>query len=101
MRSKYPQGTLSQHYFGPPRGGGRIELANHHPQQAIALMEATRPLDDHSLSTRKFRGDLYLSAGQPSLAEKEYRTVIAHREIEAESVDYALSLAGPWRGSCR
>ena len=71
-----------------------IELANHHPQQAIALMEATRPLDDHSLSTRKFRGDLYLSAGQPSLAEKEYRTVIAHREIEAESVDYALSWLG-------
>ena len=29
-----------------------------------------------------------------SLAEKEYRTVIAHREIEAESVDYALSWLG-------
>ena len=93
VRSKYPQGTLSQHYFGPLVEAG-IELANHHPQQAIALMEATRPLDDHSLSTRKFRGDLYLSAGQPSLAEKEYRTVIAHREIEAESVDYALSWLG-------
>jgi len=93
VRSKYPQGTLSQHYFGPLVEAG-IELANHHPQQAIALMEATRPLDDHSLSTRKFLGDLYLSAGQPSLAEKEYRTVIAHREIEAESVDYALSWLG-------
>ena len=93
VRSKYPQGTLSQHAFGPRVEAG-IALANHHPQQAITLMEATRPLNDRGLGTRKFRGDLYLSAGQPSLAEKEYRTVIAHREIEAESVDYALSWLG-------
>jgi DNA-binding winged helix-turn-helix (wHTH) protein/Flp pilus assembly protein TadD len=93
LRSKYPQGTLSRHYFGPLVEASSA-LANHHAQQAIALMEATRPLDDRSLYTRKFRGDLYRSTSQLSLAEKEYRTVIAHREIESESVDYALSWLG-------
>ena len=93
LRSKYPQGTLSRHYFGPFVEGS-IALANHHPQQGIDLMEATRTLDDRSLGTRKLRGNLYLSAGQPYLAEKEYRTVIAHREIESESVDYPLSWLG-------
>jgi DNA-binding winged helix-turn-helix (wHTH) protein/tetratricopeptide (TPR) repeat protein len=93
VRSKYPQGTLSQHYFGPLVEAG-IAFANHHSQQALNLMEATRPLDDLGLGARKFRGDLYLSVGQPSLAEREYRTVLAHREIEAESVDYALAWLG-------
>ena len=93
LRSKYPQGTLSQLYFGPFIDAS-LALANHHPQQAIDRMEATRPLDDRDLTTRKFRGDLYRSAGQPALAEKEYRTVLAHREIQSESVDYALSWLG-------
>ncbi|WP_263377547.1 winged helix-turn-helix domain-containing protein [Granulicella paludicola] len=93
LRSKYPQGTLSRHYFGPLVEANSA-LANHHAQQAIALMEATRPLDDRDLYTRKFRGDLYRSTGQFSLAEKEYRAVIAHREIESESVDYTLSWLG-------
>jgi DNA-binding winged helix-turn-helix (wHTH) protein/tetratricopeptide (TPR) repeat protein len=93
LRSKYPQGTLSQHYFGP-FVEATLALANHHPQQALDLLEATRPLDDRSLGTHKFRGDLYLATAQPALAEKEYRSVIAHREIESESVDYALSWLG-------
>jgi hypothetical protein len=80
-------------YFGPFVEAS-IALANHRPQQGIDLMEATRPLDDRSLGTHKLRGDLYLSAAQPYLAEKEYRTVIAHREIESESVDYPLSWLG-------
>ena len=93
LRSKYPQGTLLQHYYGP-LVEAPIALANHLPQQAVSIMEATRPVDDRGLGTRKFRGDLYLSAGQPSLAEREYRTVITHRHIETESVDYALSWLG-------
>jgi eukaryotic-like serine/threonine-protein kinase len=93
MRSKYPQGTVWQHYFGPRVEAG-IALANHHPLQAIALMEATRPLDNRDPGKRRFRGDAYLAAGQPSLAEKEYRAVIAHREIAPESADYPLSWLG-------
>jgi len=89
MRSRYPQGTLSQHYYRP-LVEAPIAFANHHPQQAIFIMEARSPLDDRGLDTRKFRGDLYLAAGQPSLAEKEYRAVLAHREVDSESVDYAL-----------
>jgi DNA-binding winged helix-turn-helix (wHTH) protein/tetratricopeptide (TPR) repeat protein len=93
MRSNYPHGTLSRNYFGPIVEAN-IALANHDPRQAISIMEATRPVDDRSLSTRKFRGDLYLSTGQPSLAEKEYRAVLAHREVETDSVDYALACLG-------
>jgi tetratricopeptide (TPR) repeat protein len=93
VRSKYPQGTLSQHYFGPIVEAGSA-VANHHLQQAIDLMEATRPLDDRDLYTRTFRANLYLSAGQFALAEREYRAVLAHREVESESVDYPLSWLG-------
>ena len=93
VRSKYPQGTVWQLYFGPRVEAG-IALANHHPLQAIALMEATRPLDDRDPGKRRFRGDAYLAAGQPSLADKEYRAVIAHREIAPESADYPLSWLG-------
>jgi DNA-binding winged helix-turn-helix (wHTH) protein/tetratricopeptide (TPR) repeat protein len=93
MRSKYPQGTLFQKFYEPFIDAD-IALANHHPQQAIDFMETTRPLDDRSLNTHKFRADLYRAAGQPASAEQEYRTVIAHREIEAESVDYSLSWLG-------
>ena len=93
VRTKYPQGTVWQHKFGPRIEAG-IALANHHPQQAIAIMEATRPLDDRSLDTRKFRGDAYLAAGQSLLAEKEYRDAIAHPERDPDSAEYPLSWLG-------
>jgi DNA-binding winged helix-turn-helix (wHTH) protein/tetratricopeptide (TPR) repeat protein len=93
MRSKYPQGTLWQQYYGP-RVEASVALANHHPQQAIALMEATRPLDDIDPDTRKFRGDSYLAAGQPALAEKEYRAVLAMRLSFPESLNYPFSWVG-------
>ena len=93
MRAKYPQSTVWQHYYGPRMEAG-IALANHHPQQAIAIMEATRPLDDRDVDMRKFRGDAYRAAGQLSLAENEYRAVIAHPEIDPESPNYPLSWLG-------
>jgi DNA-binding winged helix-turn-helix (wHTH) protein/tetratricopeptide (TPR) repeat protein len=93
VRAKYPQSTVWQHDYGPRVGAG-IALANHHPQQAIAIMEATHPLDERDLDMHKFRGDAYLAAGQPSLAEKEYRAVIAHHEISPELGDYPLSWLG-------
>jgi tetratricopeptide (TPR) repeat protein len=93
VRAKYPQGTVWQHYYGPHIEAG-IALAAHHPQRAIDLMEATRPLDDRSLDMRKFRGDAYLAAGQPALAEKEYRDAIAHPERDPGSEDYPLSWLG-------
>ena len=93
VRGKYPQSTVWQHYYGPRVEAG-IALANHHPQQAVALLEAARPLDDRDLDIHKFRGDAYLAAGQPSLAEKEYRAVIAHHEISPELGDYPLSWLG-------
>jgi DNA-binding winged helix-turn-helix (wHTH) protein/tetratricopeptide (TPR) repeat protein len=93
VRTKYPQATVWQHYYGPRVEAG-IALANHHPQQAIAIMEAARPLDERDLDMHKFRGDAYLAAGQPSLAEKEYRAVVTHHEIDPELGDYPLSWLG-------
>ncbi len=93
VRAKYPQSTVWQHYYGPRVEAG-VALANHHPQQAVAMMEAAHPLDERDLDIHKFRGDAYLAAGQPSLAEKEYRAVLAHHEISPELADYPLSWLG-------
>jgi predicted Zn-dependent protease len=93
MRQKYPQGTLWNQYFGP-RIEAVVAMANHKPEEAVRLMEATRALDQHGLDHPRFRGDAYLAAGQPALAEKEYRAVTAHHEIDPLLGDYPLAWLG-------
>jgi tetratricopeptide (TPR) repeat protein len=93
VRAKYPQAT-EWLYFDGPRVEGGIALARHNPQKAIAVMEAARPMDDRDPGQHRFRGDAYLAAGQPALAEQEYRAAIAHRAVFPESADYPLSWLG-------
>jgi DNA-binding winged helix-turn-helix (wHTH) protein/tetratricopeptide (TPR) repeat protein len=94
MRAKYPDGTLWNLYWGPRIQAG-IALAGHKPSEAIALMESTRQFDRRGyLGVIKFRGDAYLAAGQFREAEKEYRDILAHPDLEPTSVDLPLSWVG-------
>ena len=93
VRAKYPQSTVWNLYWGPQIQAG-IALASHKPQDAVAFMEVTHPLEDRDLDARKLRGDVYLAAGQPAQAEQEYRGVIARRDIDSELGDYTLSWLG-------
>jgi DNA-binding winged helix-turn-helix (wHTH) protein/Flp pilus assembly protein TadD len=93
MRAKYPAGTLWTLYWSPLIQA-RFAMARHKPLQAVAFLEAARPLQRRSLDIPLVRGDAYLAAGQPALAEKEYRTAIADRDVSAELGDYPLSWLG-------
>ena len=93
LEAKYPEGTLLNLYWGPRVKAG-VAMAMHKPKEAAAIMEPTRALDGRGVDMRKYRGDVYLSAGQPTMAEKEYRSVLAHRELDPPGLDYALSWLG-------
>jgi DNA-binding winged helix-turn-helix (wHTH) protein/tetratricopeptide (TPR) repeat protein len=91
--TKYPQGTVWKSLFAPRIRAG-IALAAHKPAEAIALMEPTRAFDQRDLGSGKFRGDLYLAAGQPALAEKEYRGVLAHPFVDPAAQETPLAWLG-------
>jgi DNA-binding winged helix-turn-helix (wHTH) protein/tetratricopeptide (TPR) repeat protein len=93
MRAKYPAGTLWNLYWAP-QIQARFALANHQPTQAVALLEVARPLQGRTLDIPLLRGEAYLAVGQPALAEKEYRVVIASRRVSAHLGDYPLSWLG-------
>lgn len=93
MLARYPRGTLWTLYYGP-RIQAAIAIARHKPVDAIAILEPTRPLDGRDFDIPSFRGNTYLAAGQPALAEKEFRNILAHPEIDPTSADYPLSWLG-------
>jgi DNA-binding winged helix-turn-helix (wHTH) protein/tetratricopeptide (TPR) repeat protein len=61
--------------FYYPQTLAHIALARHHPEEAIADLEITRPLDDKSTEPILLRGNAYLAARQPALAELEFRKI--------------------------
>lgn len=93
MHLKYPQGTLWNQYYGP-HIEALVALANHKPQEAVTLLDAARSLDNRDLDMPKLRADAYLAAGQPLLAEKEYRAVLAHHQFDPTLAPYPLSWLG-------
>ncbi len=91
METKYPQGTLLNLYWGPRIKAG-IAMAAHKPKEAIALMEITHQFDrKDNLPMPKFRADADLAAGQPEVAEREYRAILAHPELDPTSTAIPLS----------
>jgi tetratricopeptide (TPR) repeat protein len=87
---KYPNGTLWNQYWMPFLQA-RIGIVTHHPNGAAALLEAARPYERRDLSLRRLRGDAYLAQGQLKDAEREYRDVIAHPELDPSSGDIPFS----------
>ncbi len=91
--AKYPHATMN-HLFWEPKIRAAIAMAQHRPADAAALLEAARPFDTIGRSLPWLRGNAYLAAGQPALAEKEYRSVITHPEFDPTSPYISLSWLG-------
>jgi DNA-binding winged helix-turn-helix (wHTH) protein/tetratricopeptide (TPR) repeat protein len=91
--AKYPQATMN-HLFWEPKIRAAIDMAQHRPADAAGLLETSRPFDTIGRSLPWLRGNAYLAAGQPALAEKEYRTVITHPEFDPTSPYISLSWLG-------
>ena len=58
-------------------------------------MEPTRQVDKReNLSVPRFRADVYFAAGQLKVAEKEYRDILAHPEVDPTAAAIPLSWLG-------
>jgi DNA-binding winged helix-turn-helix (wHTH) protein/tetratricopeptide (TPR) repeat protein len=90
---KYPRATPWSLLWGP-RIKAAIAMAEHKPAEAAALLETARRFDTGGRYLPWLRGNAYLAAGQPALAEKDYRSVIAHPEFDPVSPYISLSWLG-------
>jgi tetratricopeptide (TPR) repeat protein len=92
-QAKYPQATMWK-LFWTPRINAAIAMAEHRPADAAAQLEATRPLNKLGRFLPWLRGSAYLAAGQPSPAEKDFRSVVEHPEYDPTSPYIPLSWLG-------
>jgi len=79
MQTKYPRGTLWQIYSGPITQAV-VDLQQNKPKDAVAVLEKARPIEARELVVPWLRGNALLAAGQPALAETNYRNIIDHRQ---------------------
>ena len=91
--AKYPRATMT-HLFWGPRTRAAIAMVQHRPADAAAQLEIARPLDKIGRYLPWHRGNAYLAAGQPVLAEKDFRSVIDHPQYDPSSPYISLSWFG-------
>jgi DNA-binding winged helix-turn-helix (wHTH) protein/tetratricopeptide (TPR) repeat protein len=90
MEKEHPQGTLWKLYW-EPIVHAQIAMANDKPGEAITLLEPTRQFDSKGIDVPMRRGLAYLAAGQPAIAEKEFRYILAHQASDPTSSFYPLA----------
>ncbi len=90
MLNEHPQGTLWKLYWGPLIRA-QIALTSNKPNNAIALLEPARLFDSKGLDLPMRRGLAHLAAGQPMLAEKDFRYILANQRLDPASSLYPLS----------
>ncbi|WP_263380926.1 winged helix-turn-helix domain-containing protein [Granulicella paludicola] len=93
MQAEFPQGTLWNDYRGPEIKA-IVALATHRPKDAIQALERARPLEGRDPVISMLRGNAYLAAGQPGLAEAAYRKVLDGPDQEPEAEEVPLSWLG-------
>jgi hypothetical protein len=97
---EFPADTMVQDYCLPAIRAA-IQLQNHNPQKAIAILEVTRPYElgiasqDYAVFGNLWpvylRGLAYLDAGQAQNAEAEFQKMIDHPGIVLNFVTGALA----------
>jgi len=92
-QAKFPKGTLWNLYW-TPLTQAVIALQQNKPREAAAALEIARPVQARELVVPWLRGSAYLAAGQPDLAERDYRDVVTHPEIDPTSPNISLSWLG-------
>ena len=91
--SQHSQATLWTGYKGPQIKAA-ILLAEHKPQEAIAALSDAVALSYRGYDTLTLRGEAYLAAQQPSLAEQEFRKILDHPGVDPFSYEYPLAQLG-------
>jgi eukaryotic-like serine/threonine-protein kinase len=91
--SRRPRDTLWTSYRGPQIQAA-ILLADHKPQQALDALSHTVPLDYRNYDALLLRGEAYLAAQQPGLAEQEFRKILEHPGVDPFSYEYPLAHLG-------
>ncbi len=89
----YPNDTLWQNVRGPQIRAA-LALAQKKPEQAIQALEPGRPYDLRTYDLPAMRGQAYLAAKQPALAEIEFHKIIDHPGVEPLSPNSALAHLG-------
>ena len=93
LQAKFPNGTMWHLYWGPLIEA-TIAIQEHKPKDAAAILEKASPLEGISLAIPRLRGEAYLASGQPELAEKNFRMVVTHPELDPASPAVPLSWLG-------
>ncbi len=93
MQARYPRGTYWNLCWGP-MVQAVIALQQNRPKDAAAALETARPLDAREISIAWLRGNSYLAAGQPVLAEADFRSLVTHPERDPTEPTIPLSWLG-------
>lgn len=93
MQMQYPKGTLWHLYWGPITEAV-IAFQENKPKDAAAALETARPIEGRELVVPWLRGNAYLAAGQPALAEADYRTVVNHPQWDPTAPTIPLCWLG-------
>lgn len=93
MQSEFPHGTDWNEFRGP-EVQAIIALSTRKHKDAIAALERARPLDNRDPILPMLRGDAYLAAGEPLLAEKQYHQITDTSVQNADSEELPLCWLG-------
>jgi eukaryotic-like serine/threonine-protein kinase len=93
MQKDHPHDTLWNLVWSPIVGAG-IATADRRPADAAAQFANSHLIDSRDLELPARRGNAYLAAGKPSLAEKSFRMILEHRYVDPIAVEYPLAWLG-------
>jgi DNA-binding winged helix-turn-helix (wHTH) protein/tetratricopeptide (TPR) repeat protein len=93
MEKEHPEGTLWKMYWSPIIRAA-IAAASNRPNEAVALLESMHPFDSKDLDLPMRRALANLAAGHPVAAEKDFRFILAHHELDPTSGFYPLAWLG-------
>lgn len=91
--TRRPQGTLWNGLWGPLTLAAS-ELAADHPADAVKTLEPAREFDDVELEMGYLRATAMLRSANYSEGEREFRSVLAHAQVDPVSPALPLSREG-------